>query len=702
MPQDSPQPSADPSQLGGSASVDVSPTETSETSGSPRATIEIPVPATSDIPAQRRARVLNSRVSLSCDLCHKRKIKCDARQPSCANCQNIGAQCQTLRALGKRGRKAGSRLPDTKVLALLRPAVTEPPGLSSPGTAPNASPAEPQHVAAGNLPHNLGLQQTRAPNLHSSRQDWREASFGPNPGASLRISCTLPCLENVKFHIWLQDLARDLAAANVRTESVISYMKTCMELFSDNIYPIYPVIYKPDVSRTLVELQDPGEAWDTKSFMLLTSICAYTLAVLPTSISGASWSASQAFYRVFKKAQNAYGLADIEYPSSSSVIIHLMHAAWHHVSGSSKASWYILGEAIRAALLMRLHDENTYEAMPFIESQLCRRAFWALYTGGQASCFLGGHPSIFNKSLFWGVAVPRYPEEFGPEDRATVTQQNGRQHNISILTGFNANQDLWQAAEDLLLAERDGDSGTTATSDCTSRRLTTAYFKFCTVLDDLPTVLRFHNSVDATLEGFFFADQGNRRPHVPQALATQRTNLHISYQYLKHFFLRKYPFLCLNDPLEFPALSNLTPRTYSRMSLSPLEKTAFSPTSRLSSHRYDQGRPQTEHPQSQRGLGTGLVRQTLQIAEDMLYVIHTSGVDSLRLNGEPCTEKIRRVAASVLEVLAQDVVDAALLERAVKFRDLYPDLLARLESKASDEPDSAAAGSSGVEAYPSG
>ncbi|KAH7141605.1 hypothetical protein EDB81DRAFT_760464 [Dactylonectria macrodidyma] len=675
MPQDSPQPSADPGQLGGSASVDVSTTETSETSGSPRATIEIIVPATSDIPAQRRARVLNSRVSLSCDLCHKRKIK-------------------TLRALGKRGRKARSRLPDKEVLDLLRPAVTEPPGLSSPGTAPNTFPAEPQHVAAGNLPHDLGLQQTRASNLHSSPQDWREASFGPNPGTSLRISCTLPCLENVKFHIWLQDLARDLAAANVRTESVISYMTTCMELFSDNIYPIYPVIYKPDVSRTLVELQDPGEAWDTKSFMLLTSICAYTLAVLPTSISGASWTASQAFYRVFKKAQNAYGLADIEYPSSSSVVIHLMHAAWHHVSGSSKASWYVLGEAIRAALLMRLHDEKTYEAMPFVESQLCRRAFWVLYTGCQASCFLGEHPSIFNKSLFWGVAVPRYPEEFGPEDRATVTHQNGRQHNISILTGFNANQDLWRAAEDLLLAERDGDSGATATSDCTSRRLTTAYVKFCTVLDDLPTVLRFHNSVDATVEGFFFADQGDHRPHVPQALATQRTNLHISYQYLKLFFLRKYPFLCL-----FPALSNLTPSTYSRMSLSPLEKTAVNPTSRLSSHRHDQGRPQTEHPQSQRGLGTGLVRQTLQIAEDMLYVIHTSGVDSLRLNGEPCTEKIRRVAASVLEVLAQDVVDAALLERAVKFRDLYPHLLARLESKASDEPDSAAAGSSGVEAY---
>ncbi|KAM5375757.1 hypothetical protein ACJZ2D_005813 [Fusarium nematophilum] len=693
MPQDSPQ---------GSASADVSTRETSQPSRSPHAAIKIPVPAISDRPAQRRARALNSRVSLSCDLCHKRKIKCDARQPSCANCQNIGAQCQTLRSLGKRGRKARNRLPHTEALALLRPAETELPGFFSAGPDPDASPAEAPQVAAGNLSHNLGIQQTHASNPHTACQDRREAPSGPNPGDSLRISSALPCLENDKFHIWLQDLARGLAAANARTESVISYMTTCVDLFSDHIYPIYPVIYKPSLSGILITLQDPREPWDTKSFMLLTSICAYTLAVLPASISGASWSASQAFYRVFKEAQNAYGLADIERLSSSSVVIHLMHAAWHHVSGNPKASWYILGEAMRTALLMRLHDEKSYEAMPFVENQLCRRAFWALYTGDQASCLLGGRPSMFNKSLFWNVTVPRYPQEFEPQDQVTVTQQNGRQHNISILAGFNANQDLWRAAEDLLLASRDGDLDATATSDSASRRLATAYLKFRTVLDHLPTFLRFHNSVDATLDGFFFSDERDRRPHVPQALATQRTNLHISHQYLKLVFLRRYPPLCMNEPPEFPTLSDLIPSTYSQMSLSPSNITTAPATPSLPSHGYDQGQPQPGHPQSQRSLGTGLVRQTLQIAEDMLYIIHTSGVDSLRLNGEPCTEKIRRVAASVLEVLAQGIGDAALLERAVNLRDLYPHLLARLESKASGEPASAVAGSSGAESYPSG
>ncbi|WAO94572.1 Fungal-trans domain-containing protein [Fusarium falciforme] len=446
-------------------------------------------------------------------------------------------------------------------------------------------------------------------------------------------------------------------------------------------------MYRPSLDHTLVELQDPGGAWDTKSFMLSTSICAYTLAVLPSSISGVSWPVAHVFYAAFKKAQDEYGLQDIECLDSSSVVIHLMHAAWHHVSGNPQASWYVLGQAMNTALLMRLHDEKTYESMPFVESQLCRRAFWALYTGCQASCFLGDHPSIFNKSLFRGVRVPRYPKEFGPEDQAVITKYDGRQHSIGILTGFNANQDLWKAAENLLQAVREGDSVDTATSDS---RLATSYFRFCAILDDLPTALRFHNSVDITLEGFSFAKQGDYQPRVPQALAIQRTNLHISHQYLKLFFLRNYSFLGINNPLAAPKLPNLSPGTDSQMSLSQSDLMAASPTSRLSSNRGNQAQPQTEHVQ--RSLGAGLDRQILQIAEDMLYVIHTSGLDSLRLNGEPCTEKIRHVAASVLEVLAQDVVDPSLLERAVNLRDLYPHLLARLESKASDERRSTAAG----------
>ncbi|RSL38937.1 hypothetical protein CEP54_016381 [Fusarium duplospermum] len=341
------------------------------------------------------------------------------------------------------------------------------------------------------------------------------------------------------------------------------------------------------------------------------------------------------------------------------------------------------------ALLMRLHDEKAYEAMPFIEGQLCRRAFWGLYTGCQASCFLGDHPSIFNKRLFFGVTVPKYPEEFGPEDHATIRQHDGRQQSISILTGFNANQDLWRAAENLLQAVRERDS--VGTSDS---RPATLYLKFYAILDDLPTALRFHDSVDITLEEFSFADQGDHQPRVPQALTIQRTNLHISHQYLKLFFLRNYSFLGLNNPLALPAVSNLPLMTDSGMSLSLSETMATSPASRISSHNDPHAPSQTDHSQSQRGLGPWLARQILQVAEDMLYVIHLSELNSLRLNGEPCTEKIRRVAASVLDVLAQDVIDAPLMERAVNLRELYPHLLARLKSKASDERRSTAAGSS--------
>lgn len=472
----------------------------------------------------------------------------------------------------------------------------------------------------------------------------------------MRISPTLPSSENTRYHPWLQDLATELAVAETSAGTVLSYIETGMDLFYDHVYPIYPVVYRPHVRSSLLAWRQPGTAWDQRMFLVLTSACAYAFAVLPASMPGASWPASEAFYRVFKRARDAYASEELDQLDSSSVVTRLMIAAWHHTSGSARASWYVLGEAMRVALLMRLYDEKTYESMSVVEGQLCRRVFWTLYTSDQSSCFLGDLPRTFTKNLFWGGKIPKYPEEFTPEDRVTVVEQNGQKSDISILTGFNANQDLWRAAEDLSMVEREyPKSGGTA--DAISSHLLSAFVGFQTVLDSLPGVLRFHSSVETTVEGFFFADEQDPRRRVPQVLQTQRTNLHISFHFLKLVFLRKYPSLVTGNGTQADLASTT--------------------------------QPPRSHSESLGESDSAMVRETLRIAEDMLYVIHTSGMEALRMNGEPCTEKIRRVGASVLEVLTQGITDDVLFQRATKFRDLYPYLLARLESKASDKPGSA-------------
>ncbi|KAH7247285.1 uncharacterized protein BKA55DRAFT_617082 [Fusarium redolens] len=648
---------------------------------------EIPESDASSMLAAEHGRTRSSRISVSCDLCHKRKIKCDAGRPSCSNCRNVGAKCQTLRALAKRGRKSRKRQSDLQVS---QDSAIIDKNLPSPA-------AYPAPEASGDY---QVRETTSTPSYEASNQTYHHES-GPHVSCNqeqnsprclitsvelLPISPRLPSAVNYRFHPLLQNLAKDLADAGVSTPDVISYMGTCLDLFVDHIYPIYPIIYQPHLRQYLEDLQYHDQyPWEPRSFMLLSLLCAYILAVLPMSISGAPWCIAEAFYSAFKNTHDQYPQGDVDHPTSSSVAIHLLHAAWQGTSGNSRASWYILGNAMRTSLLMGLHDEKSYEKMSPVEAQLCRRAFWALYTGDKAASLLGGHPMTFGKSLFWGFTVPRYPESLGPEDEVTVKLYNGRRETLDLLVGFNANQDIWRAAEDLLLAEREDMTNDLNTSDIRFHTTAAAFRKFRTILDKVHNPLRFYYSLDTSLDGFYFADQHDHRPQVPQALAAQRTNLHISYQYLKVVFLRKYPSHYFNDPrTSDPAGSIAQP-----LSLTvPSQTEATATTSAIStpSSSTVQGRSNFQSDHCQLSFGLGLVRETMHIAEDMLYIIHTSSLQSLRVNGEPCIEKIRYVAASVLEVLAQGIGDTALRERALKFRDLYPHLLARLESKASDDP----------------
>jgi hypothetical protein len=67
----------------------------------------------------------------------------------------------------------------------------------------------------------------------------------------------------------------------------------------------------------------------------------------------------------------------------------------------------------------------------------------------------------------------------------------------------------------------------------------------------------------------------------------------------------------------------------------------------------------------------------------MLYIVHSTTLENLRLNGESCVEKIRLVGAAMLELIDQHP-DSPLANTARHYGDLYPYILAHLESKASE------------------
>ncbi|KAK9311935.1 hypothetical protein V1524DRAFT_466923 [Lipomyces starkeyi] len=71
-----------------------------------------------------------------------------------------------------------------------------------------------------------------------------------------------------------------------------------------------------------------------------------------------------------------------------------------------------------------------------------------------------------------------------------------------------------------------------------------------------------------------------------------------------------------------------------------------------------------------------------EIAQDMLRVIQNAPFEALKINGEPCVEKIRQVGASLLEI-AQNVEVSQIAARVRADFSILMDILTRLDSSVS-------------------
>ncbi|KAJ4256804.1 hypothetical protein NW762_008900 [Fusarium torreyae] len=444
----------------------------------------------------------------------------------------------------------------------------------------------------------------------------------------------------------------------------MAYLSKCIDLYFTYVYPTLPVLHRSTINETMVRVDVASARWDARSFALVTAACCYTLALVPDHLTTASWAVAEAFYKVSKDVLDSYAEQDVESPDHSSIAIRMFHSGWAHAAGKTKASWYILGEAVRLVQSMRLHDEATYERMDPLEAQLCRRVFWTLYTSDKSAAILGGHPQCLASSIFKEGITVAYADDFPDQDVIHISARSNHEQRVSIMTGFNANQDLWRAAEPLLLLtadeilaiQRGGSHSVLSESTPMLEKLTDQYVHFSTCLDNLPPMLGFHQSLASSPDDFAFADR-YARLESPRALAIQRTNLQASYQCLKMVILRN--------------LSTVWAHRY------------MDPHDYFLGHFLGRTRARQDQHDAQLVDSPLYILEALRVAGDMLYVAHTSGLDLIRINGESCTEKIRLVGASILELIARNP-SSPLMSTAERYSKLYPHVLALLNSKVSE------------------
>ncbi|KFY90024.1 hypothetical protein V500_05331 [Pseudogymnoascus sp. VKM F-4518 (FW-2643)] len=608
------------------------------------------------------------RLTQACDYCRSRKIKCDLRRPSCANCENRSLLCHFSTQHRKRGprpasdgdRGEGNHAhdgPDPIV-----PAPTHAPlnqtHLDGPSYSVSISPppSDGSHVTQYQSPaSNADIAATPRPGQGSP--------LSQNISRSQNTHATPSALFAAVYH------ELETAVGSLELDmSMPSLARRCVNHYFDCLYPLMPLVYRPNIELGLCLLQ-PGierREVDLQVFTLTVALCAIASAIIPSTIFKEGSLIADKFYHASKRSLEIY--SEIEQPTSSSIAIRYFQSGYTHSVGKPRTTWDELESAIALAQDMRLHEETAYARMDKVESQLCRRLFWILFTGDKSAGILGKHHITLGRYLVESGITVQYSTSLDGED--SIVSQDSTEPLPLLITGFNLNQDLWRAAylvlleidtlQDRYLRLEDGvnrASGMPSLSELS--RLCDLYIAFETSLDNVPTCLRAHPTLSLSPASFSFG-QGNDKPPFARAFALQRINLHVSYQCLRLVIVQ-----ATTDLVNAGITNWHTASSFYSGHLDP------APAYRLPELR------------THRGESSMLLLKKVRIAEDMLHILHTSSLENLRLNGESCVEKIRLVGAAMLEVIDHHA-DSPVAEIAWRFKELFPHILAHLESKASD------------------
>jgi hypothetical protein len=158
--------------------------------------------------------------------------------------------------------------------------------------------------------------------------------------------------------------------------SYFHLIPTCLDLFTEHIYPIMPLVHMPSLRASLNRSLEMSEK------NLLYSLCALT----STHMSGKSiiapgppsWEAAGRFFldECISVRQN-YDF--VEDRSLGAIISSYFVSTAFFELNQSRKSWYYLREAMTIGQDLGLHDENSYITLSPVEALCRRRTFWILY-----------------------------------------------------------------------------------------------------------------------------------------------------------------------------------------------------------------------------------------------------------------------------------------------------------------------------------
>ncbi|KAH9903930.1 fungal-specific transcription factor domain-containing protein [Xylariomycetidae sp. FL2044] len=398
------------------------------------------VTAADAVPVQPGAKRI--RLSLACNQCRKRKVRCDAETPKCRNCWLRGDVCETTdprkpdaAAVRKWATKDG-RLPGD----VFGSGYESHQRRDSIGMSPSEGTSS-QHESAGGTPTSKPMSflfrayrdnahghpecvKTDMPSpdivVNTDESPYRVKYLG---GSSLQCLCVFidlflsrkglgPVSKQFRFGIrHVEEFALPISP-NRPDLPPMAYLTRCVDAFFARIWPLFPIVDRPtlmaDIEK-LMTLQHSTQIGQANGLGLETAITHAHIAILTIVYTVISIGAdelgggvTEVGTKYLEAAYSFYGhLISMPYVGSVQALLLMIIA----LRGRSKEGqgWHILGSAIRMAHSMGLHrhissQEDTSASISGykLDLQLHARLWWTCYSLEKLMEMETGRPSAIH------------------------------------------------------------------------------------------------------------------------------------------------------------------------------------------------------------------------------------------------------------------------------------------------------------------
>ncbi|KAH8552980.1 fungal-specific transcription factor domain-containing protein [Umbelopsis sp. PMI_123] len=326
------------------------------------------------------------RLTQACDVCRRKKIKCDGTKPACANCVRMKQECSYLPSNKKRGPRQGyielleKRLDKMEKLLQNNPGDTSPDDIS-----PTDFDVPLFHPSKNNRQFSTDSTEEHAKPVTNGRQHGSlDQSPVPSPTSpSSRLSQFSPIMSHSSNSLTSRSQADD----SFPSPEVVEHL---LAVYFEHLYPMMPILHPKFFMEKIRNKKCPE--------VLLLSVMALSARYSTRSdlLDNPPWLSGEKFASRARKIVTCI----FDYPSVSSAQALLLLGIYEFGCSRGPRSWMLLGMALRMCTELGMHKEFLTEnefAAPltedeWVEKESRRRLFWQIYIIDILSCANSGRP----------------------------------------------------------------------------------------------------------------------------------------------------------------------------------------------------------------------------------------------------------------------------------------------------------------------